>query len=264
LQVSNCTISLPGKPAVPVALYSPATTTGASSTAATGSTTAAAPLSVVNIQAAELEVVVTPSTTAPSSSIAVDISKVVDTTSPVITLTGGAYVPVLQLDRFVDPGFRAYDHVDGNSVSVISRLQLCARPTGDLQTIRANDTRALALCGAQLASINTTAPSRDNETFVVTYTARDSAGNQAAPLRRYVTVTARYVDALQQLHCFGSLSANDDRVTRWSGHQHSSTWSTSQLTGVRQLFLSATGVLLQSAGVQSCQPALSKGCACGP
>jgi hypothetical protein len=95
------------------------------------------------------------------------------------------------MDTFVDPGARVYDNVDGNSIRAISRLQLCARPTGDLQAIPANDTRTLARCGPQLASVNTSAPSRDNETFVISYTARDSAGNQAAPLRRYVTVTAR-------------------------------------------------------------------------
>lgn len=194
LQVSNCTISLPGQQAVSIALYSPATTTGASTTTASGtSATLTAAITVVNIQAAELEVVVTSSTAVPTSTVPVDISKVVDTTPPVISLAGGTYVPVLQLDRFIDPGVRAYDDVDGNSVSVVSRLQLCARPSGDLQSIRANDTRALAGCGAQLASINSTTPSRDNETFVVTYSARDSVGNQAAPMRRYITVTARCV-----------------------------------------------------------------------
>jgi hypothetical protein len=36
-------------------------------------------------------------------------------------------------------------------------------------------------------------PSKDTEAFVISYTARDAAGNQALPLRRYITVNARCV-----------------------------------------------------------------------
>jgi hypothetical protein len=188
LQVSNCTIALPGKAAVNVSLYSTATT--ASSTAA--GATAPAAISVVNIQAADLEVVVSaPAGNATGAKTAVDLTKIIDTTPPVITMVGDSYLPVLQAERLIDPGARVYDNVDGNTISAIPRLQLCARPTGSLPTIPANDTRALARCGSQLASINTTLPTRDNETYVITYTARDAAGNQAMPLRRFVLVTAR-------------------------------------------------------------------------
>lgn len=106
-------------------------------------------------------------------------------------LLGDVYMPVRQTDRFVDPGVRVYDNIDGNSISAIGRLQLCARPTQELSGLAANDSRPLVRCGSQLQSVNTTSASRDNETYVITYSARDAAGNQAVPLRRYITVTSR-------------------------------------------------------------------------
>jgi hypothetical protein len=96
---------------------------------------------------------------------------------------------VLQADRFIDPGATAYDNIDGNSVTVGARLQLCNRPSG-IETAAANDSRQLT-CGAALPAINATQASASNATFVLTYTARDAAGNQAVPLRRYVVVMSR-------------------------------------------------------------------------
>lgn len=134
---------------------------------------------------------------APTSSSAqptpapIDVTKIVDTSAPVITLLGNSFTPLLQAERFVDAGTRVQDNIDGNSINALARIQLCARPSGDLLSIPVNDSRPLLRCGPQLAGIDTTSPSRDNETFVITYTARDAAGNQAVPLRRYVTVTAR-------------------------------------------------------------------------
>lgn len=177
------------------AAASTTSTTSGAGTATTGGTTAA--ISVVNIQSTDLEVVVaaapTTSNTTTNVTAAVDLTKIVDTTPPVITMLGTAYTTVLQAERYADQGVRVYDNIDGNSITVIARLQLCARPATNLSTIAANDTRTLAGCGAQLAAINTTLPSRSNESFVITYRARDAAGNQAAPLRRYITVTARCV-----------------------------------------------------------------------
>jgi hypothetical protein len=180
-QVHNCSVSLPGKPAVELAAYAAAT---ASRTANT-----AAPITVVNIKASDLEVVVV-AATAPTGP-AVNLARIVDTQPPVITLAGSVFMPLLQSDQFVDPGVRVHDNIDGNALSAITRLQLCARPATSLDALAANDSRPLTGCGPQLAAINTTVPLRDNETYVLSYTARDTAGNQAAPARRYVTIASR-------------------------------------------------------------------------
>jgi hypothetical protein len=146
----------------------------------------------VDIQASDLQVVVAApvsgSNAAPTPP-PVDLNKIVDTSPPVITLAGSPYMSVLQADRFSDPGASAYDNIDGNSVKVVTRLQLCNRPSG-IETGAANDSRPLT-CGAALPAINATLPSMSNATYVFTYTARDVAGNQAVPLRRYVVVTSR-------------------------------------------------------------------------
>lgn len=194
VQVGNCSVTLPGKASVDVATYSAAgsTTTAGSSS---GPTTAA--ISVVSIKSTDLEVAVAAPANANSSAAPaaapINLAKIVDTTPPVITLEGGGdvYMTVLQADSFVDPGVRVYDNIDGNSLTAVTRLQLCTRPAVNLSTLLANDSRALTGCGPQLAGVNTTAPSRNNETYVLMYTARDTAGNQAVPLRRYVGVTSR-------------------------------------------------------------------------
>lgn len=182
LQIRSSTVTLPGMAAVSLASYSPAATASTTS----GSVT----LSIVTFSPAELEVIVAAPT---GAGVVVDLSKVVDTTPPVITMLGDTFSPVLQGDHFTDPGVRVYDNIDGNIITAISRLQLCSRPGGDLASLQPADSRLLSGCGSPLAAVNTTVPSKDTEVYVTTYTARDSAGNQAVPLRRYITVTARCV-----------------------------------------------------------------------
>lgn len=192
MQVANFTITLPG--AAPVNGSTYGTSAAPASSTDTTTTTASAPtaaITVVNIQASDLAVVVAPtSQNSTATPPPVDLSKIVDTTAPVLTLTGDVFVAVLETDPYTDAGATAYDNVDGNSVTVIRRLQLCLRPVG-METAVATDSRALS-CGAALAAVNTTAHLRSNETYVFTYTARDSAGNQAVPLRRYVVVNSRF------------------------------------------------------------------------
>ena len=192
LQVVNFTVTLPGAGPVSGSSYSSAAGGASSSLAGTTASTSGTNLSsisVVSIATSDLAVVVPQSTTTIALPPPVDLSKIVDKTPPVISLIGAAYMAVLQADTFTDPGTTAYDNVDGNNVNVISRLQLCARPTG-IETANATDNRALT-CGSALAAVNTSQPSQTNETYVLTYSARDAAGNQAVPLRRYVVVNSR-------------------------------------------------------------------------
>jgi len=179
-QVTNLTVTLPGKLPVDGATYVDAT----SSTSASSSSSAPA-IAVVSINAADLEVV----TAAPQADTppAVDLAALVDTTPPVITLLDSPYMSVIQFDPFTDPGATVYDNIDGNSVPLVRQVQLCARPSG-IQTALANDSRPLTCV---LAALNTTTPSQDNETFVISYSAIDQAKNKASPLRRYVVVTAK-------------------------------------------------------------------------
>jgi len=180
MQVTNLTVALPGKLPVDGSTYGDAT----SSTSASSSSSAPA-IAVVSINAADLEVV----TAAPQADTppAVDLSALVDTTPPVITLLDSPYMSVIQFDPFTDPGATVYDNIDGNSVPLVRQVQLCARPSG-IQTALANDSRPLACV---LGALNTTTPSQDNETFVISYSAIDQAKNKASPLRRYVVVTAK-------------------------------------------------------------------------
>ena len=83
----------------------------------------------------------------------------VDTTPPVITLTGGASVQVLQGQAYVEPGYTATDNIDGN---VTARVTV----TG---------------------TVNTNTPG----TYTLTYRVSDAAGNAATATR---TVTVIYVD----------------------------------------------------------------------
>jgi zinc transporter 1/2/3 len=132
LQIRNGSITLPGMAAVSLALYSPATANIASGSSA---------LSIVTFTTLDLEVAVT----APAGvGTVVDLSNVVDTTPPVISMLGDAFTTVLEGDRFTDPGVRVYDNIDGNSIATISRLLLCTRPAGDLASLSAADSRPLA------------------------------------------------------------------------------------------------------------------------
>jgi hypothetical protein len=80
---------------------------------------------------------------------------VVDTTPPVITLSGSSSISVNLGETFNDPGATAVDSVDG-SVSVTS--------SGSVDTSRVG-------------------------TYIITYNAIDSAGNQATPITREVIVS---------------------------------------------------------------------------
>lgn len=225
-QAVNITVALPGKDAVDGAAYvataraaasssSSGATAGTTSASFLGGTDAAAgankggaaaggstapAVTVVNIQASELEVQVAAPVVAglggpppPPAPAPVDLSKLVDTMPPSLKLDGEALVSVRQGDRYSDAGATAYDNIDGISVRIITRYALCLRPEGGLDAAAPpapEDTRQLA-CGPSLSSINSSAPLNENETYVVTYSARDAAGNAAPPVRRYVLVTAR-------------------------------------------------------------------------
>jgi hypothetical protein len=205
LQVSNATVTVPGKPAVDVATYVAPPSPPAGTAGSTSSSAAPAPpavITVVDIKSSDLEVVVAApappppgaagiAVAAPPPPPPINLAAIIDTTPPVITMTGDVFVSVLQADTFTDPGVRVHDNIDGNSLAAVTRLQLCTRPSFRLQTLAPNDTRVPAGCGQQLAGLNTTAPLRDNETYVLTYTARDTAKNSATPLRRYVVVASR-------------------------------------------------------------------------
>jgi hypothetical protein len=118
----------------------------------------------------------------------VDLSKILDTTPPVISLVGEPFMSVMQADKFSDPGATAYDNIDGN-MQPAARLQLCSRPAG-ADLLPASDNRTLS-CGATLSALNTSLPTPDDQAFVITYSARDAAGNRAASMRRFVVVLAR-------------------------------------------------------------------------
>lgn len=184
-QVDNCSIELPGKAAVDVAQCRRATTTLPDGGAATPSAPA---ITIMDIGPSDLEVV----TPVPgSANDVVDVASLNDTTPPVITLNAEAFMPLLELDAFIDPGVSVYDNLDGNSISATVRIQLCARPAVDLSTVDAGDGIPLSGFGPRLADINTSTVLLDDQVYVFTYSARDLAGNQATPVRRYVSVAAR-------------------------------------------------------------------------
>jgi hypothetical protein len=80
-----------------------------------------------------------------------------DTTKPVITLTGGATMSVVQGSTFTDPGATATDNVDGNLTSRIVKS----------------------------GSVNTGSVG----TYTLQYNVKDNAGNAATTVSRTVTVT---------------------------------------------------------------------------
>lgn len=127
---------------------------------------------------------------------AVDMSKVVDTQPPVIALTGSAYTAVLQTEAYLDAGATASDNIDGNTVPVQTRLQLCTWQDWMLTATDSDSGRSLTCTNTAVPAMDTllpTAPSDSgsSQVYVYTYTARDMAGNQAALVRRFVSVTAR-------------------------------------------------------------------------
>jgi hypothetical protein len=168
-------------------------------------------LMVVSMDAADLQVVVANSGSSTAGiaagGTAVDLVKLVDRDPPVLTLVGPAYMEVPEMGRWVDPGAAASDNVDGNAVRLRRRTQLCDRPPwlpdwspGDVVPSAAGDPSNLQpmACGtAAFARVDTTWPTVGNSSagrgrvFAITYTAKDAAGNEAAPVRRLVAVVPR-------------------------------------------------------------------------
>jgi hypothetical protein len=112
---------------------------------------------------------------------------------------------VPEMARWVDPGATASDNVDGNAVLPRLRTQLCNRPSwlpawspGVLRSaaVDPSNTQPLTCGAAAVARVDTTWPTVSSSAgggrlFVVTYTAKDAAGNEAAPVRRLVAVVPR-------------------------------------------------------------------------
>jgi hypothetical protein len=131
----------------------------------------------------------------------------VDKQPPVITLTGQGYVELPEMSWYTDAGATVVDNIDGSSIETRMRIQLCARPSWlppwdprgvpeDL-VVKPSDTRGLSCSSIPLALVDTSWPTVNSTTpgggrlYVLTYTARDAAGNVAAPLRRFVAVVPR-------------------------------------------------------------------------
>jgi hypothetical protein len=196
-QVSNMTVALPGKEPVDGAAFL-ASTAGPDSSGSSGgssSTAASAPLQVVDIDVTTLDVAVaTDSVAAPNMQLAVDMSKVADTEPPRLTLLGEVLVEVLQADAYEDAGAQATDNVDGTAVTVRLKMHLCVWKDW-MATAAATTNTSLACSSTAVTAVQTalplTAASGAEQVYVLTYTAKDTAGNQAAPVRRYVTITPR-------------------------------------------------------------------------
>ncbi len=185
LQISKFTRTDPG--GSPVSGFYPAAQASPGTTSPSGITgSAAVALQVVDVDVSQLSAsVVAPVGAAP----AVDLSKVVDRMPPVITLQGDAYTTVLQASQYSDAGVAVYDNVDGSSLAPRISLRLCARPRGGATT--AAGALPVNCSAAQIAAVNTMLPSNDSAAFVLTYTAKDTAGNAAVPAYRWVVVTPR-------------------------------------------------------------------------
>jgi hypothetical protein len=162
-------------------------------------------IQLVQVDVSQLEVVVTlkPGGTADPVLPPVDLSKVVDKAPPVLSLVGPAYLEVPEQSSYADLGATAYDHVDGNSILTRTKVQLCMRPAvlgpvGSTASSMVDPKDAFGLaCTAAVAFVDTFKPTTNSsradggQIYVLTYTAKDSAGNLAVPLRRYVAITPR-------------------------------------------------------------------------
>lgn len=202
LQITNFTVALPGSDPVNGTVFATASSsasgtsdTGASTEATT--TAAAAPVQVVEIDVADLAVeVAAPATSSADKQDAtpppVDMSKILDTEPPVIDVAGDVFVEQLQATQYTDAGAIAADNIDGANVAVSKQLQLC--DWQDWMTgAQASDNKTLTSCTI-VSAINTSDPTDSGGTvkvYVFTYTAKDAAGNRAAPMRRYIVVTSR-------------------------------------------------------------------------
>lgn len=170
-----------------------ATTSSTTDTAATGTTsTSTAPnIKVVAISDAALQVAVANTTTAGlPAATPVDLSKIKDTSPPKLTLQGTAYVEVLQGSTYTDAGATAYDNIDGNNVNVGTKLLMCQQPDG-VQAYNGSEQVDLSCSTGLILTVNSSIPTTSGWAYVYNYTARDTAGNQALPVRRYVVVMSR-------------------------------------------------------------------------
>ncbi|MDZ7647331.1 MAG: DUF5011 domain-containing protein [Cytophagales bacterium] len=104
----------------------------------------------------------------------------VDTTKPIITLTGEATINLTVGDPYIDKGATANDNLDGNVTAKI---------------VKGGD------------AVNTATPG----TYVITYNVTDEAGNAAIPVTRSVIVTA-FDDGLLTNGAFSSTTE------AWSGN----------------------------------------------
>jgi hypothetical protein len=151
---------------------------------------------IVTIDTSILTVAIPPpdATTGGASAVvvppALDLSTIRDTEPPVLTLNGAPYITVMQTSAFADPGTAAFDNIDGSFVSPRSKLAVCRKPDG-AEALPANDTRLLTCNATAYAAVNTSLLT-PGWVWVYMYTAKDAAGNAAAPLRRYVEVTSRW------------------------------------------------------------------------
>jgi hypothetical protein len=128
-RVSNVTVTLPGREPVDAATFQAFSAgPGSSSSSSDGGSTseASASLQVVDIDVDTLDVAVPTSSAADADmQPAVDMSTVIDTDPPRLTLLGDVLVKVLQAEVYEDAGAQASDNVDGSAVVVRSRIQIC-------------------------------------------------------------------------------------------------------------------------------------------
>lgn len=200
-QVSNLSVSLRGQAAVDGATFTGCTANNAASNAAC--------LKVMNIDTGSLQVAPIGYSSAVTNTPAVNMSLVYDTLPPVITLLSSVYVEVLQGDQYTEPGAAAADNIDGNSVPVHSKTQLCNRHDS-MRSVSPRDQAALVCSNNTVAALDISLPttsSTADQVYVITYSARDAAGNQAAAVRRYVEVLPRWAVRLRLKHSDANVTA---------------------------------------------------------
>ncbi len=171
---------------------------------ASSAASAAASVTIVNIDVSSLVVPVTQTSSSGASVAApVDLSKIVDTTPPTITLQGNAYVQVLESTTYTDASVLVYDNIDGYSVVPRTTIKLCSKPDGvDITQALPTDHYPVSCSSTPYGLVNTTEPLDDQHAYLLSYGAKDAAGNVALPVRRWVVVTARWVlaDRPQCMH----------------------------------------------------------------
>lgn len=161
---------------------------GAAGVAAAAGPAAAAPVRIVELDTSVMTVAMQAPADAPKP--LVDMTAIVDTTPPVITLRGEPFVQVVQGTSYSDAGAAVFDNMDGNALQARSRLALCRRPMGAQEW--ATDSRAPLACNSTVFAAVATGEPSGEWVWVYTYNAKDAAGNAAAPLRRLVEVTSRW------------------------------------------------------------------------